>query len=159
LPLIATFEQPVETKGWLPERLERIFPAHGERLLKRTFDCCAEPGICGALEKLAPRQIALAGAETDVCILQSALGFRKMGYEVFLLEDCLFTSEHHPGPALDRMYQAGVIPCTYKALYYEVTRTIDEAWPTVWLDRKPNFADRLMAPEELPPWEPARYLS
>ena len=38
LPLIATFEHPVETKGWLPERLEKVFPPHGKRFVKRTYN-------------------------------------------------------------------------------------------------------------------------
>ena len=157
LPLIATFEHPVEIKGWLPESLERIFPRHGQRFVKRTFNCCEEPTIRRALEHLRAKQVALSGAETDVCVLQSALGLQKMGYEVFLLEDCLFTSEPHPRPALDRMYQAGVIPCTYKMLYYELTRTVDEnVWPREWPARRSEYAARIIAPEELPPWEPAR---
>ena len=157
LPLIATFEHPVEIKGWLPESLERIFPPHGQRFVKRTFNCCEEPAIRRALEQLSAKQVAISGAETDVCVLQSALGLRKMGYEVFLLEDCLFTSEPHPGPALDRMYQSGVIPCTYKMLYYELTRTVDEGgWPREWQARRSEYAARIIAPEELPPWEPTR---
>ena len=157
LPLIATFEHPVETKGWLPESLERIFPHHGHRFVKRTFNCCEEPTIRRALEQLSAKQVALSGAETDVCVLQSALGLQKMGYEVFLLEDCLFTSEPHPGPALDRMYQAGVIPCTYKMLYYELTRTVDEnVWPREWQAGRSEYAARIIVPEELLPWEPTR---
>ena len=45
LPFLATFEQPIETKGWLPERLEPFFPAHGQRHTKQTFNCCGEPSI------------------------------------------------------------------------------------------------------------------
>ena len=33
-----------------------------------------------------------AGAEIDVYVMQSVLGLLDMGYEVFLLEDCIFTS-------------------------------------------------------------------
>ncbi|MGA2240176.1 MAG: hypothetical protein ABSG74_13295 [Candidatus Bathyarchaeia archaeon] len=52
LPLIATFEHPVETKGWLPERLERVFPSHGKRFVKRTYDCCSDPAVREAINEM-----------------------------------------------------------------------------------------------------------
>ena len=99
LPFLATFEQPIETKGWLPERLEPFFPAHGQRHTKQTFNCCGEPSIMAAIGGLGRGQIAVAGGETDVCVLQSVLGLIEAGQQVFLLEDALFSSEteHRPG--------------------------------------------------------------
>ncbi len=103
LPLLATFEQPVEKKGWLPPRLEPYFPAHGQRYTKQTFNCCGEPSILAAIEALDRSQIAVAGGETDVCVLQSVLGLITAGKQVFLLEDALFSSEPNVGPAIRRM--------------------------------------------------------
>jgi hypothetical protein len=148
LPLIATFESPVETKGWLPERLERAFPQHGQRFVKKTFNCCSETSLVEAIKRLGIGQIAVAGAETDVCILQSTLGLMKLGLQVFLLEDCVFTSEPHARPALERMYRAGVIPSTLKTFYYELMHTIDE-------EALALFHDKEFQVEKLPPWEPA----
>ena len=157
LPLIATFEHPVDTKGWLPERLEHVFPENGQRLIKHTFNCCAEPAIRDALRALAVRQIAVAGSETDVCVLQSTLGLLDLGFQVFLLEDGLFTSEPHPGPAIERMYRAGAIPLTYKTLYYELRRTVDREAPRhAWNARYADGEPRYHAPEDLPEWQPAR---
>jgi nicotinamidase-related amidase len=157
LPLIATFEHPVETKGWLPERLECVFPEHGQRLIKHTFNCCAEPAIRTALQALEVRQIAIAGSETDVCVLQSVLGLLDVGFQVFLLEDSLFTSELHPGPAIERMYRAGAIPLTYKTLYYELRRTVDTESPRhAWNARYAAGEPRYCAPEDLPEWHPMR---
>jgi len=156
LPLIATFEHPVESKGWLPERLEHVFPAHGQRLVKHTFNCCAEAAIQQALTALTVRQMVVAGSETDVCVLQSVLGLLNMGFQVFLLEDSLFSSEPHPGPALRRMYQAGAIPLTYKSLYYELKQTVDtEPLYHAWNARYGDGQERYLAPEALPAWEPA----
>jgi hypothetical protein len=36
---LATFERPIETKGWLLERLQPFFPAHRQRHTKQTFNC------------------------------------------------------------------------------------------------------------------------
>ena len=153
LPLIATFEHPVETKGWFPERLEKAFSAHGQKFVKKTFNACSDALVNQAIRKLPVKQFALAGSETDVCILQSALGLHDMGFEVFLLEDSVFSSEPHPRPALDRMYQAGVVPCTFKTLYYELLRTVgEEAWPKEARARLDSFPSGFFQGENLPRW-------
>ena len=149
-PLLATFEDSPERNGWLPERLENVFPEHGHRLVKQTFDCCREPAIRTVIESMNVEQIALAGAETDVCVLQSALGLLEMGYEVFLLEDCVFTNESNPRPALQRLYNAGVIPCTYKTFFYEMTRSVDSgAMPENWRERMQERRDIFKSPYSL----------
>ncbi len=151
LPCLATFEQPVERKGWLPPDLEPYFPAHGQRVTKRRFGCCGEPGIPEALAATERRQVAVAGAETDVCVLQSVLGLIAAGYEVVLLEDCLFSSEPAVGPALRRMEAAGAVPSTVKTFAYELRGSVAEPGaPAVLAARQPGLS--LPDPEALPPW-------
>ncbi len=149
LPLIATFEEPIEKKGWLPERLEPFFPAHGQRHTKQTFNCCGEPGILAAIGALGRSQLAVAGGETDVCVLQSVLGMIGAGQQVFLLEDALFSSEPNIGPAIRRMEGAGAIPSTVKTLNYELRLSVaslcaEQAFPKL----VPGLT--LPEPEQLP---------
>ncbi|MCP4623668.1 MAG: isochorismatase family protein [bacterium] len=160
LPLVATLEKPISENGQLPERLQAVFPAKGQQFVKNYFGCMTEPDIVAAIEELPIKQIAVAGAETDVCVMQSVLGLLQMGYQVFLLEDCLFTSEREPAPALRRMYQAGAIPCTLKTMAYELVRCVDDVpwYPEAWElkdhpDAKP-FPKNFTPPEEWPAWEP-----
>ena len=159
LPLITTFEHPIEKHGQLPDRLEKVFPENGQRFTKHTYNCCSEPMIREAITRLSVQQFAIAGAETDVCILQSVLGLLKMEYQVFILEDCLFTSEPHPGPSLRRMYQAGAIPSTLKSLAYELTKSVDHTpWMTTWikpdLEHHKQFPKKFRQPEDFPKWDP-----
>ena len=154
VPFLATFEQPVETKGWLPERLQPFFPAHGQRHTKQSFNCCGEPSIVEAIRKLARGQIAVAGGETDVCVLQSVLGLIEAGSQIFLLEDALFSSEANVGPAIRRMESAGAIPSTVKALNYELRRSVAEPRAErVFPERFPGIA--LPEPERFPPSTPS----
>jgi nicotinamidase-related amidase len=155
LPFLATFEQPIEQKGWLPERLEPFFPAHGQRHTKETFNCCGEASIQTAIAALGRKQIAVAGGETDVCVLQSVLGLIGAGKQVFLLEDALFSSEPHVGPALRRMEAAGAVPSTVKTLNYELRRSV-AAPRAEEVFRLPTSASDpvLPTPERLPPWTP-----
>lgn len=154
LPTLATFERPREN-GWLPDELERDWPAHGRRYVKQTYDLCGEPAIVSALGELGKRGLLVAGAETDVCVLQSVLSLLELGYEVFLLEDCLFSSEPHPAPAVRRMEAAGAVPCTLKTAYYELQKTA-AVWDDAaalgsrWKRLLPLFGE----PELWPPWPP-----
>jgi len=155
LPTIATFEDP-EANGWLSDACDAAWPAHGLRYVKRTFDCCAEPAIAAALSEIGRTQLLVAGAETDVCVLQSVLSLVDRGHEVYLLEDAVASSEPHTRPALARMYAAGAVPCTLKTAYYELMKAV-----TVCRDPASGGAgwQALMAefgePESLPDWQPA----
>lgn len=154
IPTIATFEHPVERNGWLPERLARVFPNDAQRFIKHTFNLCSEPEIRQAVASLNVRQLIVAGAETDVCVLQSTLGLLDLGYQIFLVEDCLFTAEPNTGPALRRMEQAGAIPLTYKTLHYELKRSVDApSFHLAWNERDAEGKQRFVSPYDLPPYE------
>lgn len=151
LPVFATLERPVGAKGALPERVEAAMPESARRFEKSTFDCMGEPAIRAALASSGWGTVALAGAETDVCVLQSVLGLLSAGYDVRLLEDCVFTSDVDPGAALRRMERAGAIPCTFKSFAYEVTATVDRArWPEAWRQRLAADPGLFPPPEDLP---------
>jgi nicotinamidase-related amidase len=156
LPTIATFEDPV-TNGWLSEACEAAWPAHGLRFEKRAFDCCAEAEIAAAISEVHRRQLLVAGAETDVCVLQSVLSLLEREHEVFVLEDCVASTEPHTRPALDRMYLAGAVPCTLKTAFYELMKSVG-----VWLDPSSGgvgwelLMKEFAEPETLPEWRPAQ---
>lgn len=152
LPLIATFERPLDAKGGLPDRLNSVFPAGGIRLEKDTFDCTREPPIAQAIQEAGVRQFAVAGSETDVCVLQSVLGLLSLGYEVFVVEDCVFTSDDQPRAALDRMYRAGALPITLKTLTYEVVADVGSIPWTTGIERVSDnpISASFTAPERWP---------
>ena len=155
VPFLATFEQPIETKGWLPERLEPFFPAHGQRHTKQTFNCCGERSILNAIHGLGRGQIAVAGGQDRrlVLLLQSVLGLIETERQVFLLEDALFSSEPNAGPAIRRMENAGAIPSTVKTLNYELRRSAAEPRAEhIFPERFPGLT--VPEPERLPPWTP-----
>ena len=149
LPTIATFEQPVERKGWLPDRLTPWFPAAAQKLTKQTFDCTGEPVIRDAIASLGVTQFAVAGGEADVCVLHSVLGVLGMGYDVFLLEDALFSEEPNTGPALRRMEQAGAVPSTVKTLEYELRRSVAAPRTSALLEQA-GIELPMRDPEDLP---------
>ena len=149
LPVLATLEEPIDRKGHLHDRLQPLLPPTAVTATKQSYAISGEPRIVDALAQLDRPRMVVAGAETDVCVLQSVLGLIELGYDVFLLEDCLFSSESHTDPAVSRMRQAGAIPCTYKMLFYELLGTDD---PLAWQTQQEQATRRgFVAPESLPP--------
>jgi nicotinamidase-related amidase len=150
LPLIATFEFPLEKKGEVPGELHDCFPNHAKRYVKKHFNACLEEDFLDLLKAEGRGQIVVAGSETDVCVLLTCLGLKGEGYEVFLLEDLLFSSTDKVGVALERMHRSGIIPLTLKTLFYELTRCVDKAcWPKPWCEKYEALKDQLLEAEAL----------
>lgn len=126
IPVLATAEEPIARKGRMVDALAKCFPKSGTIFPKLAYDLTAETDIRNALLGSNRKQVAVVGAETDVCVMQSVLGLLRMGLEVFLIEDCVLSSTTETSPALARMYACGAIPATWKSLYYELIRTDDE---------------------------------
>ncbi len=128
-PVLATVERPVEEKGSLPPVLLSHAKVPPVVMEKNFFDLSREPEIAARLEELGRRQLVVAGSETDVCVLQSCLGLLEKGYEVFVVEDLVFSSSPDTGSALDRLRGAGAILLTYKSLFHELLQAVEGSEP------------------------------
>jgi nicotinamidase-related amidase len=117
VPILATEQYPKglgPTTGELRKRLAPILPA------KMTFSCCGAPGLLAALRVSGRPHVVLAGMETHVCVMQTALDLLGEGLNVFLPSDALqarFLSDHNI--ALHRMERAGAIVTSVEATAFE----------------------------------------
>jgi len=125
MPLVATIERPVRAKGSLPAQVRNQLGDRSSLFEKDFFDLTKEKSIVDHLGKLKKRQIVLAGCETDVCVLQSCLGLLDLGYDVFVVEDLLFSSARNVDSAITRMKADGAIFLTYKTLFYELVEAVE----------------------------------
>ena len=125
IPVVATLERPVEVKGTLPKDVARHLGASAQIFEKDFFDLCKEKTIADHLTRLKKRQMIVAGCETDVCVLQSCLGLLSLGYEVYVIEELIFSSSRNVEAAVARLKAAGVVFATYKTLYYELFEAVD----------------------------------
>lgn len=127
IPLVVTLERPVERKGSLPDEIIASLPAAAVRLEKSFFDLTKEERIAGHLGRLKKNQAIVAGCETDVCVLQSCLGLLSLGYDVFLVEELLFSSAANVEAAIAWMKAEGAVFLSYKSLYYELMASVDDS--------------------------------
>src|SRR5262249_36884887 len=117
IPIVITLERPVDHKGSLPKEIRKQLGDRARNFEKDFYDLCKEKDIRDHLRRLKRRQMIVAGCETDVCVLQSCLGLLSLGYEVFVMEELIFSSSRDVDAAITRMKAEGVTFMTYKSLF------------------------------------------
>lgn len=93
---------------------------------KTAFSCCGEACFAQALGSSQRRQIILAGMESHVCVLQTAMDLHAQGYQVFVAEDAICSrNKHHHRNALARLAQNGISICNSESVLFEWLRNAD----------------------------------
>jgi nicotinamidase-related amidase len=125
VPLVVTMERPVDYKGAMPHKIAKRLGDAAATFEKDFFDLTREKAIRDHLRRLKKKQAIVAGCETDVCVLQSCLGLRALGFDVFAVEEVLFSASGNVAAAVARMKEEGVVFLTYKTLYYELLAAVE----------------------------------
>jgi hypothetical protein len=123
LPLLLTEHRKL---GGLSVSLHEV-AGHATRLEKEHFDALAEPPIAEYVAATGRDQYVLAGAETHVVVLQSALSLLAKGKTVFVLADTCSTrnqADHELG--LARLRQNGVHLLTREMFFFELIRNSED---------------------------------
>ena len=100
------------------EALEGLTPIE-----KTAFGCMGSEGFSEALRGLGRRQLLIAGVETHVCVLQTALGALEQGFEAYIARDAVSARDldEHTS-ALARMEAAGAVVATSESAIFELLR-------------------------------------
>lgn len=88
---------------------------------KQTFSCCQNSDVIEALKALHVKKVILAGIESHVCVLQTALDLLDLGYEVIACGDAMRSrkSGDH-AMALRRMESEGVVLGSTESILFEL---------------------------------------
>ena len=87
---------------------------------KLHFSCADDPGYRARLDALGRRQAILAGMETHVCVLQTALGAKAIGYQVAVVGDAVSSrAPDNKAAALARMAANGIEVVTTEMIVFE----------------------------------------
>jgi nicotinamidase-related amidase len=115
LPLVVSEQYP---KGLGPTVGELLDLApEGAVMEKLHFSCAADPEIKA---RIATPQVVIAGMEAHVCVLQSALGFKAVGHEVFVVADATASrTEANHQAAMARLAANGVEVVTVEMVLFE----------------------------------------
>lgn len=133
VPIVVTGEDIAEL-GTTVSAVADGFPDGTDQHNKMIFGLAGDPAIVSALEQHERQTAVIVGLETDVCVMQSALGLQQRGFRVVVLSDATAS----PGPCheagIARIRDSGVVISTVKGTFYEWVRSLD-------------FADRHLDPE------------
>ena len=123
VPVAATEQYP---KGLGPTHAEIKRRLAGDLPVKMTFSCCGARGLVPDLRASGRATVVLAGMETHVCVMQTALDLLAENFTVFLPIDALqarFQSDHDV--AIRRMERAGAIITSVEATAFEWMRSAE----------------------------------
>jgi len=123
----AELDVPVMVSEQYPQGLGPTDPAilaaadRAEHVQKLTFSCCRTPEIRSRLLERRRPQILLAGIETHVCVLQTAIDLLEAGCRPYVLADAV-GSRRVPDrdAALEFMRAAGVAVTTVESAIYQL---------------------------------------
>ena len=99
-----------------------------DRTLSKAHFSAVADGLLAELISLAPRaqQVVLAGCETHVCLLQTALEIQQAGIQAFVVaEACGSRRPEDKRAALERMQQAGVTLVSAEMVAFEWLRSCE----------------------------------
>ena len=115
IPVFGTEQNPEGLGATVPAiapLLDEVFP-------KLSFDATAGSELVPAIGP-ARRSVAIAGAEAHVCLMQTALGLRRLGFAVSAVADAIGSRRaSDKAVALDRLARAGVEIVTSEMAVFE----------------------------------------
>jgi nicotinamidase-related amidase len=132
LPIISTEQYP-QGLGTTIAPIREQLPASAAPTEKTSFSCCTAAGFERALTSQPERkQVVLVGMEAHICIVQTASGLQRWGYQVFVAADAICSRDPaHVTNALKRMRHSGI----------QVTNTESIAFEWIGDSTHPRFRD------------------
>lgn len=121
---IPTFFTQQYTKGLgsTIDKIASLYPTFNF-IEKHAFSCLDEPAYETLLLQSGRNTVIIAGIESHVCVLQSAIDLQAKGYTPVVISDCI--SSRQPGEkqiALNRFLSEGIRVSTAESILFELTR-------------------------------------
>lgn len=122
IPTIVTQQY---TKG-LGETISEIqsLISRFEFIEKRDFSCCDEIVVLEKLKEMNAKNIIICGIESHVCVLQTAVDLKEIGYNPVVVMDCTSSrSKQNLEYASERFRYEGIMMTSFESVLFELTRS------------------------------------
>lgn len=117
VPILITEQYPQGLGETLPEISQHL--GNTKPIAKMTFSACGESKFNQQLHR-DKSQILLAGMETHICVLQTALDLLAQGKQVFIIEGAVISrNPEHQSNALRRLEKAGCVITNTESVLFE----------------------------------------
>ena len=124
IPMLVTAEE-IEAVGPTNARVRGCIPDASEDLDKVVFDLAGQADILKRINGTGRKTAVLAGLETDVCVLHSAIGLAGKGYRVAVVADACASPQAGHEHGLARLRDAGIVLVSTKGLFFEWVRDLE----------------------------------
>lgn len=121
IPIVLTEQYKKGLGPTIPEVIGEVSsPAVFE---KEHFSACLEPDFTGSIRAYNRPEIVLAGMETHVCVLQTALDLLHAGFRVHLVADAVCSRvDNNRDVAVDQLRHAGAVVTSTEIVIFEWAR-------------------------------------
>lgn len=120
--VLATEQYPKGLGPTVPELASKL----ASRPDKKTFSCCGVPALVEGLKDRGRSRVVLAGIETHVCVLHTALDLLEAGIRVYVPVDAVgsrYAVDREA--ALRRLERIGAVPTSTETCAFEWLGTAD----------------------------------
>jgi nicotinamidase-related amidase len=112
-----------ETLGWSEGSTADARDVAAPYIEKIAFSCWDEPVFRKAFKALGLKCVLLAGIESHVCVLQTAIDLKQADYTPIVIEDCTSSRrENDKRIAFQRLQAEGILISTSESILFELTR-------------------------------------
>jgi nicotinamidase-related amidase len=123
IPMLWTEQNPERLGVTLPEIAE-LLPAGERPVSKMSFSCCGSEDFVCALKACRRSDVLLAGIETHICVLQTAMDLMGLGFRVQVAADCICSrTPENNAVGIERMRGLGVQITSVETALFELLRT------------------------------------
>jgi nicotinamidase-related amidase len=120
IPVISTEQYP-QGLGSTIDDVRAHLPETVKPTEKTSFSCCSAAGFERSLtSKPERKQVVLVGMEAHICIVQTASGLQRWGYQVFVAADAVLSrNPANRNNALERMRHSGIQVTNTESVAFE----------------------------------------
>ena len=123
IPILWTEQNPERLGATLPE-IADVMPAGAHPLSKLSFSCCGSEDFLRALKSSRRSDVLLAGIETHICVLQTAMDLMALGFRVLAAADCVCSrTPANNAVGIERMRSMGVQITSVETALFELLRS------------------------------------
>lgn len=129
VPLVAARQYP---QG-LGDTINLLRPHVTDCYDKISFSCCGNDKLLDKLQKSGRKYVIIAGIEAHICVLQTVIDLKTLGYLPVVVTDAVSSRKHHDYEiALRRMEYEGAILTTVESILFELCRQAEtEVFKTI----------------------------
>lgn len=92
-------------------------------LEKTSFSCCDDEPMMKYIEESGKKVVLIAGIESHICVMQTALDLKEKGFIPVIVEDCVGSrNDNNKKVAMDRLRHENIIVTTYESILFELCR-------------------------------------